>query len=317
MGMASQDAPGGLAETRRAAIASAAVLGLAIFGPRFSFFQAIAIAPAILSLFICVILGLAIAGLIRSDGARQRRQRRAIRPLVCTTPSAWSAVLTRQTWEEQTTSRSPALLSSAPTAVKAALDRLLELITLHFILPWYSRISPSPAFPNLTDALIRQVIANVINQGEHVDWSSLLVSRVVPIVKDHLQHYRSVENLASSSTNSRTALPLPLPSKAHPAFSSQDHITAPCTSPLIEAHLRTQAERLLGQILPEADQSEVVQLPVREILLGAVLMPVYDMLCDPDFWNRQIDERGGRYLHEQYVSTPHPASRLIRQATSQ
>jgi hypothetical protein len=31
------------------------------------------------------------------------------------------------------------------------------------------------------------------------------------------------------------------------------------------------------------------------------LMPVFDMLCDSDFWNRQIDERGGRYLHEQYV----------------
>jgi sorting nexin-25 len=182
--------------------------------------------------------------------------------------------------------------------VKDALDRLLDLIQRHFILPWYSRISPSPAFPKGTDTLIRHVIANLVTQGEHVDWSSLLVSRIVPIVRDHLQHYRSVENLASDS---RTALPLPLPIKAHPALSTPDHSSASGTPPLVEAHLRSQLALLMGRLLPEADRSEVVKLLVREIVLGAVLLPVYEMLCDPDFWNRQIDDRGGRYLHEQYV----------------
>jgi hypothetical protein len=49
---------------------------------------------------------------------------------------------------------------------------------------------------------------------------------------------------------------------------------------------------------------------VREVILGTVMMPVFDMLCDSDFWNRQIDEKGGQYLHEQYVSwyrVTHPA----------
>jgi sorting nexin-25 len=60
-------------------------------------------------------------------------------------------------------------------------------------------------------------------------------------------------------------------------------------------------ERALESALPENDRSEVVKTMVREVMLGAVMMPVFDMLCDSDFWNRQIDEKGGQYLHEQYV----------------
>ncbi|KAI9635186.1 PXA domain-containing protein [Dioszegia hungarica] len=282
----------------RLVITSSAVLIGAIFVPRFTFFQSVIVAPAFIALATCVGAVLLIRSLLRADPAGDGPGRRpTLRPLVFTTPSAWSAVLTRQSWEEQTTSsRGPALFSTAPAAVKDALDRLLDLIQRHFILPWYSRISPSPAFPKGTDTLIRHVIANFVTQGEHVDWSSLLVSRIVPIVRDHLQHYRSVENLASDS---RTALPLPLPIKAHPALSTQDHSSASGTPPLVESHLRAQLELLLGRLLPEADRSEVVKLLVREIVLGAVLLPVYEMLCDPDFWNRQIDDRGGRYLHEQ------------------
>jgi hypothetical protein len=28
---------------------------------------------------------------------------------------------------------------------------------------------------------------------------------------------------------------------------------------------------------------------------------VFNMLCDSDFWNRQIDEQGGKYLHQRWV----------------
>lgn len=285
------------------ALAASIVLIASLLFARFTYYQSIVVTPAIASLLVCVAAYFSISALIRSDSISKTKRRNPLHPLVFTTPSAWSAVLIRQTWESQSTSsKGPTLLSSAPQIVKTALDRLLQLIQRHFILPWYTRISTSPAFPNGTDTLIRHAIANLIHQGENVDWSSLLVSRLVPIIKDHLQHYRNIEHLASTtSANSRTALPLPLPAKSHPALSTQNHTTISGVPPLVEAHLRAQTELILAHILPEADRSEVVCLLVRELLLGAVLLPVYEMLCDPDFWNRQIDDRGGRYLHEQYV----------------
>lgn len=298
---------GHISLTRQAIIASSMILASALIFPRFSFIRAMVFGLAVLVVTLGFIVVSAIKTILRREASELRRGVPPIlRSLTFTTPSAWSAVLTRQTWEEQSNHRNePTLLTHSPEAVRAALDNLLRLIQRHFILPWYARISPSPAFPNSTDNLIRHVLVNLIKQGESVDWSSILVSRMTPIVKDHLQNYRLVEYLAPSSQDVKNALPLPLPTKAHPALSSQDHTSLSGTSPLVEVHLRDQVERIVNQVLPDSDRSEVVKVLVREIVLGAVLLPVFDMLCDPDFWNRQIDDRGGRYLHEQYVHPLH------------
>lgn len=184
------------------------------------------------------------------------------RALVFASPSAWSAVLTRQSWEENLQS----------VGHDAALDNLLALVRKHLILPWYARISPSPAFPNAIDDLVRRVISTTIEKGSKVDWPMLIVSRIIPLIKNHLQHYRSVEHLGH-----------PLPPKPHPAL---DHL---------EVHMREMLDKCLHEV---SDEPVIVHTLAREVLLS-VVMPVMDMLSDGDFWNRQIDERGARYLHEQ------------------
>jgi sorting nexin-25 len=181
------------------------------------------------------------------------------------------------------------------------LNGFFELIIASFILPWFTRISPSRAFPNAVETLLRSFLTDIVRLAEQVDWSALLVSRIIPIITEHIHHYRSVEHLSSSTTTSapNTSLPLPLPPRPHPALARQDHVPVGIASPFIEAHLREWLRRVLERSLPEKDRSEVVLTIAREITLGAVLLPSFDMLCDSDFWNRQIEEKGGRYLHEQ------------------
>lgn len=290
--------------TRQVIIASSVILAIAAV-PRFAtFVRALVVGPAFVALGICALVFITVRALIQSDVRHPPASTPTLHTLVFTTPSAWSALLVKQSWEEDATaSRGPPLLLAAEYTVRIALDRFLELVQRHFISPWYSRISPSRAFPNSTDILIRQVIANCVKQGDGIDWSGLLVSRIVPTVRDHLQHYRSVEHLATHSTE-KISLALPLPENAHPSLSAQSH-TGPGgsgTMALIEGHLRQHLDTVMERVLPETDRSEVVKVLVREIVLGAVLMPIFDMLCDGDFWNRQIDDRGGRYLHEQCVS---------------
>ncbi|GFZ43633.1 hypothetical protein JCM24511_01353 [Saitozyma sp. JCM 24511] len=308
------------------------VIALAVF-PQLNILQNLLLFPAFTSLGLVVIVVLIVRASIRRDlvdpedsvdtlnpvasaelgddaaseeagslGSLGSRRHRALRSLAFTTPSAWSAVLTRSKWEDDPSPGSiPRVFRAAPPHLAARIDAIFGLVKGSFIIPWYSRISPSSAFPNAVEVLVRQTVANVISQGGEVDWSALVVSKVVPILKTHLQHFRSVEHLSSSSLtpSPNPALPLPLPARAHPALSAQSHLGAGSSSPAIEAHLRGLLERALESALPESDRSEVVKTMVREVILGTVMMPMFDMLCDSDFWNRQIDEKGGQYLHEQ------------------
>ncbi|WVQ97384.1 hypothetical protein IAU59_004496 [Kwoniella sp. CBS 9459] len=293
--------------SRRSAIiySSIAVLLIALAFPRLRIVQTILLTPIYLSSVCFFCLAAVVISAIRAKWdspahiTPSARIKHALRPLRFTTPAAWSAALTRQSWED-TPAPFAAVHRSAPYELNIRLDGFLSSIKRHFILPWYERISPSPAFPHAVERLIRHVLSDVSGRAETIDWSSIMVSRILPLVTDHLQHYRSIEHLSSSSTGPipNPALPLPLPRKAHPALSAQPH-TSSGVSPSIEAHFRQTLERILGRCIPEKDQSEVVTTLVRELVLGAILLPVFDMLCEADFWNRQIDEKGGRYLHEQ------------------
>jgi sorting nexin-25 len=282
------------------------VLLVAVTLPRLTFLQTILFTPAFVSLAIVTVFGVIVHYVTQREGTQNPlalgRERHALRRFAFTTFSAWSAVLTRQSWEE---SPSPSwripIRHFASSISTSRFNKLFDLIKVHFIIPWYARISPSRAFPDAVEVLIRQCLSKTIQLGEEVDWPDVLVSRIVPLVTDHLHHFRSIEHLASTSAkqSTQTHLPLPLPKKSHPALTSASHGHSPGQSPAIEAHLRGLVKRMLKHILPQHEQTAVVSGIASEVVLGTILGPVVEMLCDGDFWNRQIDERGGRYLHEQ------------------
>ncbi|ODO07280.1 hypothetical protein L198_00859 [Cryptococcus wingfieldii CBS 7118] len=269
--------------------AALAVLLLAIFAG-LRLLQAILLAPVFLSSFGFFVLGGLVYYAIQSDRESQpspaSRQRRAIRPLRFTQSAAWAATLDGN----PTDSTHPPIHPDASPELNNIWNRFLGLIIQHFVLPWYDRISPSPAFPYAVDGVIRDAVQEVIRRAEVVDWPSVMVSKVLPVLTNHLQHYRSVEHHTATSP----LLPLPLPNRPHKAF-SDPHLS----SSAIEEHLRQTLSRIVSQAVPEKDQTPVSMTIVREILLGAVVTPMLTMICEADFWNRQIDEHVGKYLHEQ------------------
>ena len=287
-----------MAPTRLAGSTFLVVLLLALLFPRLDLFHRILFIPLWTSTVLFIIAATTAVSLIQKDSLLHtipwpaRRRQHALRRLAFTTPSAWSAVLTRQTWETVPTGFAP-IHRAASAGLNARLDSIFGLVRTTFILPWYGRISPSPAFPDAVEVLVRHILTDVFKRAEVVDWSTVTVSSILPLLKDHLRHYRTVEHLSSAT------LPLPLPAKAHPALQQQAQILAGTSSPSVEAHLRGWVRRMIGDSLPVNDRTEVVKTLVGEVLLGAVLLPTFELVCEGDFWNRQIDERGGKYLHEQ------------------
>lgn len=260
-------------------------------------------------------------------------QKAATRPLSFTTPAQWKGILAAMEREAggaggAGSTISPALsttehgvtaalaeaassgislplaaASRAPVpgldtpAVAAHLDSILGLIRTTFILPWYSKISPSGAFPDAVEGIIRHALGAATRRAEDVDWPDLLTARILPIVTGHLQHFRSIEHLSAAPSSPEKGLPLPLPVHAHPALTPRN-VAPDADLPAIEAHLRGHIERALAVLLPQKERTAVVEIMVREIVLGAVIMPLFNMLCDSDFWNRQISEQGAKLLHE-------------------
>ena len=76
--------------------------------------------------------------------------------------------------------------------------------------------------------------------------------------------------------------------KLHPAI---DNLSSTFTKQTEENHLRELIDKALPYVLPEKEaKSRVLKIAVREVVACSVLYPVMDMLADPDFWNRSIDQ---------------------------
>lgn len=234
----------------------------------------------------------------RSDApSLTERQASATRPFVFALNPHWARFQDKRRADNDAEAPFPPVHGFEEPKVAARLDAVLRLIRGSFILPWFSKISRAPAFPNKVEGVVRHALGEVAHRVETVDWPSLGVAKVLPIITEHIEHYRTIEHLAASIGTS-DALPLPLPKDAHPAFTQHTHTSAESNIPSIEAHLRGHVERIVDAVVPVEEQSAVLKTIVREIVLGAILMPSFNLLCEPDFWNRQINEQGGKYLHQ-------------------
>lgn len=224
----------------------------------------------------------------------------AARPFAFSTPAAWQAVLTRSQWSQNTPQSFPPLCPDAPH-VSAALNDILILSVRDFVLAWYKDLSSSPSFPIAVSSLLHDSLQKLIDRSTGIDVSTLLVKRVLPKVTAHIEQFRQSEvtlrgaGLERKLTQSEE-LDLLLASryvgkgeaKLHPAI---DNLSTTFTKQTEEAHLRQLLEKALPFILPEKEaNSKVMKIVAREIAACSVLYPIMDMVSDPDFWNRAIDQ---------------------------
>ena len=224
---------------------------------------------------------------------------KAAPPLAFSTPAAWQAVLTRSQWS-QNTPKALAPLAPGSPEVSDALNDIVAMIIKDFVSSWYKDLSSSPAFPVAVSSVIHVSLQQLISRASAIDISALVVKRILPRVTTHIEHFRHSEfalrgaGLERRLTQSEE-LDILLASryankggKLHPAV---ENLSTTFTRQTEEMHLRQLVEKALPLILPPKEsKSKTIRLLVREIITCTVLFPLVEMIADPDFWNRMIDQ---------------------------
>ncbi|KAF9469831.1 PhoX domain-containing protein [Collybia nuda] len=273
------------------------------------------ISPFAFIILACLVFTLNILAGHFLDKQRSHRNylHHATRPFAFSTPAAWQAVLTRSQWSQNTPQSFPPLYPGAPI-VSAALNDILIMIVRDFVLAWYKDLSASPSFPMAVSTVLHESLGQVLNRASSIDISALIVKRILPKITAHVEQFRQSEvalrgaGLERKLTQSEE-LDLLLASryaskgagKLHPAI---ENLSTAFTKQSEEIHLRLLIEKALPYILPEKEsRSRVFKLVVREIAVCSVLQPLMDMVSDPDFWNRAIDQVAGAAIHQQKLIT--------------
>lgn len=223
-----------------------------------------------------------------TDQAAARKRKRTARILAVS--AAISAQVNPPSLSSQQ-SQSDVRFASAYVALKS----LIKQITTTFVLPWYSLLSPSPAFPAALETTLFNASIILARRFERTNIPELCASRLLPKITHHFDEYRKLEHLLNPLTRHPTAAPDPATilqshhKHLHPALPPS---TLSNPLPSIEAYLRARiVDPLLKTLLPLEERSEVVLALAREIITCSILVPLVDMLSEPDFWNQYVSDK--------------------------
>ena len=228
-----------------------------------------------------------------------RTRRSPARPFTFSTPAAWEVVLTRSKWSRKSPQNLSYLRPEYPSA-SAAVNDILIMIIRDFVLTWYTEVSSSASFPSAVTDAIHSSLETLLKRLECIDLPAFVVRRILPQLTIHVEQFRSSETALRGAGLERhltqsEELDLLLASRyvgkggsLHPAI---DNLSTTFTKQTEEAHLRSLVDAVLPSVLsPQDANSKAVHIVAREIVACCVLAPITNLLSDPDFWNRTIDQ---------------------------
>ncbi|RLV91866.1 Sorting nexin-12 [Spathaspora sp. JA1] len=178
------------------------------------------------------------------------------------------------------------------SAISTTLDELIQLVLKEFVQPWYSHISSSTLFTDSITVEIKQVIHNIIQRTENIDYTKLLVSKLVPIIQDHFQASAQAETYVKNKGNfSKFDSPNFQLAVAQQYKRGKLHraVTIASTQPLDinqKKYLRGKINACLPYILSENERDNEVSMSlVTEILSCTVLSNIINLITEADFYN--------------------------------
>ncbi|VEU19418.1 DEKNAAC100183 [Brettanomyces naardenensis] len=271
------------------------ILSLPIIAWRFSGLTLLLIGssiPTITFVWITLSLNLTDTGSCGANGKLRER----FRPILFTRNDNWQREVS--ILQSESTLTDEAKLYPPNFLINDTLNNIVSLVIRDFVSSWFQRITSDSTF--LID--IRNEIAVAVDhlggRLQTLDFSKVLVHRLVPTLDDHLKHYaraREIVKNRKATVNNVSLASAKETDKAiafsynrgelHPAVK----INGGDNERDIKLYLSDEIGKLLPLLLSESEVgSPPVLILVREILTSFVFYPIVSLLSDPDFYNQQI-----------------------------
>ncbi|KAF9582865.1 Intermediate filament protein, partial [Lunasporangiospora selenospora] len=224
-------------------------------------------------------------------------------PAVFIRHTLWSNIQKRRRQEQAAKYRVP--IADSMPQLSEAIDIVIELILRDYVTSWVRAITPEIVLQQRIEELIRILLIRLKNRTFDLDLTQLLVTRLVPKITAHVNDFRRAEmalrgNSLERSLTESDELDIMVAKmfrngKLHSALTLSTSTTA-----TEEAYLRGVVHAILPTLLPMNEvQSGILNHLLRELLVGAILLPVMKLLSDPDFWNQNVDLYIGKAIREQ------------------
>ncbi|KAG9239447.1 PXA domain-containing protein [Amylocarpus encephaloides] len=189
--------------------------------------------------------------------------------------------------------------------VSNALDELLEFILRDFVNSWYGNISKNPAFINEVDKTIRLALANLRDIVLQLDITEIVTTRFVPILTSHIKDFYEAERAIRGKHLNRHVteseeLDLAIAAKYKDGKLHEAASLAFADMKLVQqGYLRKLTKGLLPRLLPErVIASRAVVVLIQELVSCAVLLPIMELLANPDTWNQVMEAYGRTMLQD-------------------
>ncbi|KAG0281295.1 Intermediate filament protein [Linnemannia exigua] len=236
-------------------------------------------------------------------GQTSRHMFHYLRPARFTRPLAWSKV-EKLRQKEQAAKYRESIADNMPQ-FSEAVDQLIELIIRDYVAGWMRAITPEVVLQQRIEELLRIVLMHLKSRVMDLDFTELLVTRLVPKVTAHVNDFRKAEKAFRGDSLERSLtesdeLDIMVAGKFRNGKLHRALSTSVSTKATEEAYLRNVVQTILPTLLPKNEvQSEILRHLLRELLVGAVLRPIMELLSDPDYWNQNVDLYTGKAIREQ------------------
>ena len=240
------------------------------------------------------------------------------------TPPVRPAFASARAWEEEKAAlrsraeyRRPIIFPQV-RSFSRALDGLLDLILRDYVTSWYGSISRRPTFQHEIDRCIRSVLLTAAARLTTFDLVEVSVASLLPLITAHTKEFYDAErsvrgkDLSYNVTQSEE-LNMAIAGKYR---NGKLHLVASMANSDLtsvqQRHLRGLVAKLLPILLPDNMRtSPAVTVLIREIVACTILVPIGNILSEPDTWNQLIINFCGPMLQDR------KAVRKVRAALDQ
>ncbi|VDN86109.1 unnamed protein product [Brugia pahangi] len=176
--------------------------------------------------------------------------------------------------------------------IDAILEQMLSYVIRDFIDSWYSSLTPDLHFKESLKRCARRTVAAFSQCVQKVDFVPLLTQHIVDDIASHFRLFRRAKERAqlhygeNYTTDELETMFFDLELEMEKCYCRD--LVSTC-SHYENAYFHDVADILLYLLTPAEDfRSRPFRFLLREIYVKRMMLPLFDMLSDPDFINRSI-----------------------------